>query len=1143
MSDIPDLSQHINLALTKAWPAEYSETAEICTSGHRNRTRGHRHSHITRLSLPGVTLPTRHVRQSSVQDTWAPTAEVEAKRACKWLRATGFPQYAQLFEEGLFPLDIGSVKKDHGFLDEDSLGALCRKLMTLNNCASMKLEVNFQCKQNEDSEEEEQCTISNHWAFKRESKCWSRVGSSDLLAPPSPGLPVTSSCESVLTELSATSLPAITVSLLPEPADLPLLSCAPRPNDQPFLSPTQGQEGLQDKAKKRHSRSFLKHLDSLRRKEKGGSQQTEPERSPATSKTTKASSFCSRRGFLSAGFYRAKNRTATSAGDSGTKAQRAWEAWPVAMFRHPPQVHRGDCLVHVPRDHKPGTFPRSLSIESLFPEDGHRLADWQPGRPWGYEGRRGSCGSTGSHASTYDNMPELYPAEPVLAGAEAEDEEGGGNYAHLDDILQHVWGLQQRVELWSQAIYPDLGTRDKEEEEEEEVTSSVKVATVEVERQAESLAQSEALTHRESSALGQADVHPVVPAQVQAQAQAESLEQAQAEAPRPAQDNEQEANSGGEPTSASSLSVEEGHSIYDTVASSSELDSSGNSVNEAEAAGSPAGLQASAPRERRDSGVGASLTRPCRKLRWHSFQNSHRPSLNSESLEINRQFAGQIHLLHKGSLLRLTAFMEKYTVPHKPGWVWSVPKFMKRNKTPDYRGQHVFGVPPLIHVQRTGQPLPQSIQQAMRYLRSQCLDQVGIFRKSGVKSRIQNLRQMNETSPDNVCYEGQSAYDVADLLKQYFRDLPEPIFTSKLTTTFLQIYQLLPKDQWLAAAQAATLLLPDENREVLQTLLYFLSDIASAEENQMTAGNLAVCLAPSIFHLNVSKKDGSSPRIRNKRSIVGRPGPRDLSENMAATQGLSHMINDCKKLFQVPQDMVLQLCGSYSAAELSFPGPALAELRQAQAAGMSLSLYMEESVQELLRDAAERFKGWMSMPGPQHTELACRKASDGHPLRVWKVSTEVAAPPAVVLHRVLRERALWDEDLLRAQVLEALMPGVELYHYVTDSMAPHPCRDFVVLRMWRSDLPRGGCLLVSQSLDPEQPVPESGVRAMMLTSQYLMEPCGLGRSRLTHICRADLRGRSPDWYNKVFGHLCAMEVAKIRDSFPTLQAAGPETKL
>lgn len=84
---------------------------------------------------------------------------------------------------------------------------------------------------------------------------------------------------------------------------------------------------------------------------------------------------------------------------------------------------------------------------------------------------------------------------------------------------------------------------------------------------------------------------------------------------------------------------------------------------------------------------------------------------------------------------------------------------------------------------------------------------MGIFRKSGVKSRIQSLRQMNESSPDNVCYEGQSAYDVADLLKQYFRDLPEPIFTSKLTTTFLQIYQRESPGPFLITCP--TLRLPD----------------------------------------------------------------------------------------------------------------------------------------------------------------------------------------------------------------------------------------------------------------------------------------------------------------------------------------------
>lgn len=61
--------------------------------------------------------------------------------------------------------------------------------------------------------------------------------------------------------------------------------------------------------------------------------------------------------------------------------------------------------------------------------------------------------------------------------------------------------------------------------------------------------------------------------------------------------------------------------------------------------------------------------------------------------------------------------------------LWSVrvvPKFMKRSKVPDYKDKHVFGVPPIVNVQRSGQPLPQSIQQAMRYLRSQCLEKVYI---------------------------------------------------------------------------------------------------------------------------------------------------------------------------------------------------------------------------------------------------------------------------------------------------------------------------------------------------------------------------------------------------------------------------------
>lgn len=51
-----------------------------------------------------------------------------------------------------------------------------------------------------------------------------------------------------------------------------------------------------------------------------------------------------------------------------------------------------------------------------------------------------------------------------------------------------------------------------------------------------------------------------------------------------------------------------------------------------------------------------------------------------------------------------------------------------------------------------------------------------------------------------------------------------------------------------------------------------------------------------------------------------------------------------------------------------------------------------------------------------------------------------------MLTRLLRERHLWDEDLLESQVLEVLDSRTELYQYVQDSMAPRPPRDHVVLR-------------------------------------------------------------------------------------------------
>lgn len=91
---------------------------------------------------------------------------------------------------------------------------------------------------------------------------------------------------------------------------------------------------------------------------------------------------------------------------------------------------------------------------------------------------------------------------------------------------------------------------------------------------------------------------------------------------------------------------------------------------------------------------------------------------------------------------------------------------------------------------------------------------------------------MNESTIDCVNYEGQSAYDVADMLKQYFRDLPEPLMTNKLSETFLQIYQCEYSLTltWLAVGKVGSAktcssfdaILLDPHRDLLETGHQFL---------------------------------------------------------------------------------------------------------------------------------------------------------------------------------------------------------------------------------------------------------------------------------------------------------------------------------
>ncbi|XP_043091866.1 rho GTPase-activating protein 7 isoform X2 [Puntigrus tetrazona] len=1123
--------------------------------------------------------------------------QIEAKEACTWLRAAGFPQYAQLYEDGQFPIEISSVTRDHDFLDQDAIEALCRRLNTLNKCALMRLEITPQRKRSEDSDEDEPCAISGRWTFQRDSKRWSRLDQLDLdvFSPPAgdtgsftPFLSpddhfnrgtllkegVNASAESVLTDLSeqpevgslhsagsgsrggslsttVLSSPATTISNantatttrassvasvcssgtsganedslsdgLPSPLERSTFAFDVKPS---FIS--NGAE----KSTRSRAKSFLKRMESLRLRTSSNAASKRKKKSVAGQGRLEISGPVLKEGLdedklrrlncvdiatLDCNANRNRSITYSTQTSSGSAGSSQSEASSGSAVSTPSPVSRArshstaagstkrggmylegfdpfNFVVLQPSEDQEGQRNHQTQSKKMEPsstaENNRRNRQSSDNTRMEEEKSREEEGGVIFFYLPEGHKPGTFPK----ALADGGSFRGGDNLSRRPPRRGSAASLDSRMSVYDNVPFSEVGDDDDEAEGEEE-------------------SKLEDVLERVSG----------LQRLVNAWSETGTGEEEEDE-------EEEEGDSDSALDSASPCPSSPLQNRLEETENGSDQDSTGNPLAERD--------ETLSSRERCDSGVGASLSRGNRpqKLRWPSFQSSHRPSLSSTVLQVGCQSVLQMNLLQKYSLLKLTALLERYTPTNKHGFSWAVPKFMKRIKVRDYKDRSVFGVPLQVIVQRSGQPLPQSIQQAMRCLRSQCLDQVGLFRKSGVKSRIQALRQMNEScgaGGTGVNYEGQSAYDVADMLKQYFRDLPEPLLTSKLSDTFLQIYQYVPKEQRLQAVRAAVLLLPDENREALQTLLCFLSDVtANVGENQMTCTNLAVCLAPSLFHLNTLRRESSSPRVMNRKNTLGKPDQRDLNENLAATHGLAHMIQECRKLFLIPEEMS-RCRNSYVEQGLS---PMRMEVLVEDCGSCSYQSLLKDSIDVLLKEAKEKFKGYDSCSTPENAELAYKKVQDGSSLRQWKVCVDVPASAEEILQRILREQERWDEDLLECRIVETLEHNMEVYQYARNSMPPHPPRDHVVLRSWVTDLPKGVCALVCVSVDHESAA-VLGVRANVLTSRYYIEPCGPNKSRLTHISRIDCRGRCPEWYNKLYGHLCAAEVVRIRDSFTCL---------
>ncbi|KAK9718983.1 RhoGAP domain [Popillia japonica] len=493
-----------------------------------------------------------------------------------------------------------------------------------------------------------------------------------------------------------------------------------------------------------------------------------------------------------------------------------------------------------------------------------------------------------------------------------------------------------------------------------------------------------------------------------------------------------------------------------------------------------------------------------------------RPEFEEGGRELYTLSANQLQVLRKLALLKLTAHMEKYCSTHKTGWNWNVTKFMRKLKCPAYKDKIIFGVSITVIQQRTGLPLPKSIAEALKWLVENAANNVGIFRKPGVRSRIQHLKTIMEEFGDKINYNDQQAYDVADTVKQYFRELPEALLTYKLSETFISIFQHIPPHLRREAVLCCLLLMPDEHREALQVLLHSLYCIAQySSANQMTESNLALCFAPTLFHHN---------QVVN-RPVTGMPSAKELDENKAGHDCLLFLIKNYNNLFTIPEDLLNQ-CNS-------------SEMKVVLWSELSLEnngdwrTYLEKCQTALLNEVKEKTRGWIVIPSHyDKIEMSYKKVADNHPLRLWKVYLEIDASPIDIFNRIVKERHLWDNQLESNRVVSQIDSTTDIYQYIRKNIGPLPLEDHCVIRSWRTNLPKGGCILVETSVEHTESdnVPNS-VRRVVLASRYLIESSSSHTSKLTHMARVDKRGKMPEWYHKNYGHLLALNLHNLQNSF------------
>ncbi|XP_072302698.1 active breakpoint cluster region-related protein isoform X3 [Eucyclogobius newberryi] len=187
-------------------------------------------------------------------------------------------------------------------------------------------------------------------------------------------------------------------------------------------------------------------------------------------------------------------------------------------------------------------------------------------------------------------------------------------------------------------------------------------------------------------------------------------------------------------------------------------------------------------------------------------------------------------------------------------------KFTSRDlslkRTPSKKQSGVFGVKINVVTKRERSKVPYIVRQCIEEVEKRGIDEVGIYRISGVATDIQALKLAFDTNTKDILMmlSDMDINAIAGTLKLYFRELPEPLLTDRLYPAFMEGIALSDPAAKENCMMHLLRSLPDPNLMTFLTLLEHLKRVAEKEPiNKMSLHNLATVFGPTLLRPSESE--------------------------------------------------------------------------------------------------------------------------------------------------------------------------------------------------------------------------------------------------------------------------------------------------